>query len=173
MTIEEVQNAISNINRGSNVKVTYERPVKLKKAFQGMPLTKKTTMQCRIGINYDHVLPVKEARQEGTLPKENAGIKGMEWEQYPFLLKGKNDRLFLRCYTSTFKSKSETTYSLDGQVVNKEDFEEAMLASEKSRGYNPGGVFNLPIEGIQVFHRDYAADHKFFIVTMQQTMKKW
>ena len=160
MTIEEVQNAISNITKGANVKVTYERPVKLKKAYKGMPLTKKTTMQCRIGINYDHVLPVKKAREEGTLPKENAGIKGMEWEQYPFVLKGKNDRLFLRCYTSTFKSKSETTYLLDGQVVNKEDFEDAMLASEKSRGHNPAGAFNLPIEGIQVLHRDYAADHE-------------
>ena len=160
MTIEEVKNAINNINRGSNVKVTYERPVKLRKAYKGMPLTKKTTMQCRIGINYDNILPVKKAREEGTLPKENAGIKGMEWEQYPFVLKGKNDRLYLRCYTSTFKSKSETTYLLDGQVVNKEDFQDAMLASEKSRGHNPAGAFNLPIEGIQVLHRDYAADHE-------------
>ena len=161
MTLEEIQTAIDNTVNGANITVQAERPVKLRKAYQGMPVTVEKTFPARIGVNYDHIEEVKEARKSGELPAENQGLKGMEWKQFPFLLKStKNDKLYVRMYGSTFRNGTyKTVYKVDGEEVAKEGIEHMMLASEtKSRKRNPGQPFNISVHSIKQLNRDYAAD---------------
>lgn len=154
MTQEEIQQAIASTQAGANVWLEWERPCKLRKAYGTMPLTKKTRMLCRIGVRYDNIGEVQQGRQDGSLPAENAGLKGFEWDQYPFLLKhNRNGKLYLRCESATFKSKTTKAYYLDGQEVEFEDYKHCMLASEMPKEKTGHLTFNVCIEFLLAVHK--------------------
>ena len=96
MTEDFAKALITSVPKGANVHAQWERPMKVRAAYKGIPLTKKTTMVVRL-VEYDSKEAVKQARMNGTLPAENAGVLGMEWVQYPYLLRGiKSGKLLIR-----------------------------------------------------------------------------
>jgi hypothetical protein len=154
MTEEQLKEALKDLPKGANVKVTWERPVKLKKAFQNMPFTKKTTMLCRIGVAYDNIKQVQEKRDSGELPAVNAGLKGFVWIDAPMTLRHiKNGKCYLRLESGTFASKAEVEYKIDGQIVDFANWQHAILASEKPKPKKEGNLtFNVAAENLLIIH---------------------
>jgi len=153
MTNDQIKTAIAACPKGANIIVEWERPVKLRAAYKGMPLTKHSKMLCRVGVAYDNKAATQVGRASGDLPAENAGLRGFEWESYPTLLRAvKTGLLYIRLEAGTFKNvKTETKFLLDGQEVAKADYAHAMLASEtKSSEFK--GTFNCKVESILRIH---------------------
>jgi len=153
MTIEDIKAAIKATPKGANIIVEWTRPVKLRKAYKGMPLTVSKSMLCRLGVQYDNTAATKQGRDDGSLPATNAGLKGVEWIQFPILLKAvKSQKIQLRLQAGTFNSfKTENVYKLDNQTVEKADWEHTMLASETKKRAAPT-AFNIGIEAITRIH---------------------
>ncbi len=153
MQIEQVKQAIEKTPKGANIVVEWVRPVKTKKAFDGN-ITKSCRMVGRIGIEYDNTKSVQEKRENGDLPSENQGLNGMEWIQYPFLLRAiKSGKEQLRLFKGTSdKVSPEVHFFLNGREVNKEEIENVMLASEKTS--RQGDCFSCKIENITRIHNE-------------------
>ena len=84
--------------KGQIVTITTCRDVKYRKDTQTAQTSKVSTFQCRMGVNYDNLKVVQEKREDGSLPAENAGLNGMEWVQFPHLLRGiKSGKFQMRC----------------------------------------------------------------------------
>ena len=54
--------------RGQIATLTTERPLKVRKGQDA--ITKISTFQCRVGIDYDNIQTVREKRESGELPEE-------------------------------------------------------------------------------------------------------
>jgi len=154
MKIEQFNEALKVIPNGANIMVEWERPVKVKKAYTGLPLTKRTLMLCRIAVKYDNILEVKHGRVDGSLPAENAGLKGYEWVNYPTTLRHlKSGTLAVRLESGTFDNvKTVTQYFLNGQEVPKENYEHTMIASEKRPPKEGHLTFNVRVEYLRKLH---------------------
>jgi hypothetical protein len=159
MTEQEIKAAIEATPKGANIMVEWERPVKVRAAYKGLPLTKRTKMLCRIGVAYDNKASVIEGRDNGDLPAENAGLKGFEWEQYPTLLRAeKTGLLYIRLEAGTFKNvQTIVQYFLDGQEVKKADYEHTMLSNETQTREDFAGTFNCKVETIR-YIQDFKAE---------------
>jgi hypothetical protein len=153
MTLEQLRAVISAVPKGANIVVEWERPVKLRKAYATMPMTKHSKMLCRIGVDYDHKQPTKDGRADGSLPAENAGLNGMTWVDFPTILQSnKTGKYYLRLEAGTFGNvKTETEFRLDGQPVEKADWAHTMLASESTPSKR-FGTFNIGAETILRIH---------------------
>jgi len=149
--LAEALNALPN--KGANIFVTWERPVKLKKAYQGMPFVKRTTMLCRIGCSYDNIAQVQEKRESGELPAVNAGLNGFEWIEFPSTLRHlKNGKTYLRLESGTFAHKAKVEYKIDGQIVDIKNWQHAILASEKPKKKEGNLTFNVGAENLIAIH---------------------
>ena len=95
-------------------------------------------------MQYDNKASVKEARQNGDLPSENQGLKGMEWVEYPIVKKsvkkghGSNkgiiDTYVIDIDTIEWLKIGDKRFNvIDGQLVedNRHEF-----AYEGINGYN-------------------------------------
>ena len=134
--------------KGQIVTLKWHKDCKTKKSVLEH-IEKNTTAKCiRIGCGYDNLSAVKEGRENGTLPEENAGLApSLEWEVYPTIIRNKNTgKRYVRVELMP-NSKFESEFFMDGASVNKADIEEKLLASEKSRGSMPT-VMNIPLENI-------------------------
>jgi hypothetical protein len=153
MTEAELRAAIGACPKGANVYVEWERPVKLRTAYKGMPMTKFTRMLCRLGCDYDKIKETQDKRESGELPAQNAGLRGMEWDTFPTILKSiKTGALYLRLESGTFNVKAEREYRLDGQVVEFEAHKHQMLASEYPKPKDGHLTFNVNASQIKTIH---------------------
>lgn len=116
--------------KGQFGNVLIERPMKVRKGYNDIPV-KKTRMSVRCGLDYDNMTTVKEKRETGELPSQNAGLQnGMEWVAFPYLLKHKEkNKEYLRLYPN-WAGKTETTYYLNDKQVQLDEIREMLLASE-------------------------------------------
>lgn len=117
--------------KGEFTRLVYERPLKFRAAFKESDGVKHTEITCRIGINYDAMKSVKEKRESGELPIENAGLSGVSWIVPNLLLKNAKNELLLRVYLHPNCYK-KSTYFLNGIETDKEDLRDMCLASEFS-----------------------------------------
>ncbi len=146
-----IEKALSK--KGTFATVQYSRPVKVKK---NSPMITKVTRarNVRIGAQYDALKAVQLAKGVNSTQEAhelNTGLKGFEWDVYPTLLHSiKTNKQYIRVETNS-NTLFETTYIMNGKVVNKADIEQYMLASEKSKGEMPV-VFNIGVENIQDIH---------------------
>jgi len=172
MTDQEIKQAIATCPKGANVYVAWERPVKLRKAFKGLPLFKRTTMLLRLGVEYDHMDEVEQGRADGSLPAENAGQLGKEWVQYPTLKRSlKSGKLLLSVKLAKVFGKAvkaaETTYIVREAgietEVKKADYEHMMLASEFNSGEMPP-TFDLTVENVLRVHEAVTEDEAAVMV---------
>ena len=155
MTENEIRHAIATTPKGANVWVVWERPCYLRAGFSTMPLTKRTRMLCRLGINYDEKEQTKLGRANGTLPAQNAGMRGKEWDTFPFIVRYiKTGKLGLRLESGTFpNAKTSKKYLLDGQEVNIEDYRQFCTAKEFPPERDGQLTFDVRIEAIESIHQ--------------------
>ena len=146
-----IEKALSK--KGTFATVQYSRPVKVKK---NSPMITKVTRarNVRIGAQYDALKAVQVAKGVNSTQEAhelNTGLKGFEWDVYPTLLHSiKTKKQYIRVETNS-NTLFETTYIMNGKVVNKADIEQYMLASEKSKGDMPI-VLNIGVENITDIH---------------------
>jgi len=130
--------------KGQIATLTTEREMKMRK---GQPLvTKRSTFQCRIGVNYDNIAAVKEKRAEGTLPAENAGLPWGEWDQFPYTIKHKNE-MYFRCTALRNNFVPQTMYFVDGIEIDKATVQAMCLASE-FKDSSDNEVFTIKVSSI-------------------------
>ncbi len=139
--------------KGTFATVQYSRPVKVKK---NSPMITKVTKarNVRIGAQYDALKAVQVAKGVNNTQEAhelNTGLKGFEWDVYPTVLHSiKTNKQYIRVETNS-NTKFDTTYIMDGKVVNKADIEQYFLASEKSKGEMPV-VMNIGVDSITDIH---------------------
>lgn len=116
--------------------VTYVKPLKTRKGVTQV-ITKKIRMSVRAGLDYDNMKTVQEKRETGELPAQNAGLQWGEWKNFPYLIEHKGKE-YIRLYPN-YNGKTETTYFVDGQPAQLEEFQTLVLASElpKTDGNKP------------------------------------
>lgn len=121
----EIQQLLAK--KGQIATITTQRDMKMRK---GQPVVqKKSTFQCRIGVNYDNIAAVKEKREEGVLPAENAGLPWGEWLEFPHLITHKGE-VYIRCTPLRNDFIPRTSFFLDGYEVSKDAVIPMCLASE-------------------------------------------
>lgn len=143
MNIAEIKNILST-RKGQNLSVIIGKELKTKKhlendpivmaghnLYKGVPKIEKVTrIVVRGGIDYDNQAVVKEGREDGTLPEENAGLPWGEWAEFPYHITHK-DQDYVRFYSASglaFEPKVE--YYLNGVQVDKATIQPLCLASE-------------------------------------------
>lgn len=135
--------------KGQIVTLTTARVVKYRKDAGTVAETVKvSTYQCRMGVSYDRITAVKEKRESGELPAENAGLNsGMEWVQFPHLLRGiKSGKYQMRC--TTFNGNAaKVVFVRNGVEIDREVAMVGVLASELPKDEKPD-VFNVCVESI-------------------------
>lgn len=112
------------------------------------PITKDSTFTCRIGVDYDNIADVKEKREIGALPEENAGLPWGEWALFPYVITYKGN-FYFRCtqVNGNANSTPKTRYLRNGQEITKDEAEIACLASE-FKDSSDRNVFNVTISNL-------------------------
>jgi hypothetical protein len=151
VTLSSLAQKLVNTN-GNFVGLLWHRPMKTYKGTAAV-VTKTVRTTVRVGLEYDNREVVKEARADGTLPAENAGLNGMEWVQYPVVLRSlKTGKAMIRVYPVKNADGSprscKTVYRINGVRVTKQMVQEICLASEFSKG-TPTECFSVPADAIQ------------------------
>jgi hypothetical protein len=121
-----------------------ERAMKVRKGMQ--PITKRSEFQCRVGVNYDNIAAVKDKRENGLLPEENAGLPWGTWHVFPYVIEHKGE-YYVRCTVLRNDYRRPAVYIRNGEAISREVAQAECLASEFSdRG--DGEVFNIKISSI-------------------------
>ena len=131
--------------KGQIATLDIERPVKMKKGYA--PAIKRSTVQVRLGVNYDNIAKVQDKRESGELPSENAGLPYGEWV-IPNLLLAHNGKRYLRCATIKSTMKVQPKYYRNGIEVSPEVLKPEALASEFVER-DELDVFNINIDNIK------------------------
>jgi hypothetical protein len=132
--------------KGQIVTITAIRSMKTRKGILSKIL-KRSTFQAQVGVNYDNKASVKEKRESGELPAENAGLPWGQWEIFPYVIEHNGKRYF-RFSTVKNNFQRQVSYFLDGKEVSKDLIESLCLASE-FREKESLDTFTFPIEGIE------------------------
>lgn len=143
-------NIVPSLKKGAFHLIVGRRPMKLKKGVEGN-FEKETHFNCRLGVIYDNLASTKEGRENGSLPAENAGLKGFDWSIAPYTLTAtKSGKKYLRCYpTHNDNLKTVMKFFKNGVEVTKEEVEPFVLSGECDDS-QISAVKNYPIEYIQV-----------------------
>lgn len=144
MLYSSLKNKLLKIQKGQFHSILWERPCKIKKAFNGNVIMKRSSAVVRFGVEYDNIQAVQEKRTNGELPAQNAGLQWGEWLMYPYFIKHKN-QIYLRCSTVP-NTKVKSEYYLNGVKVPFEQVENMLLASEKNA--KKAEVFTINIDNI-------------------------
>jgi hypothetical protein len=134
MKIEEIKSIIKT-RKGQNINAVWGKSLKTRKGVEDV-VEKVTSIVVRGGIEYDNMGVVKDGREDGSLPEENAGLPWGEWVEYPFHIAHK-DQDYCRFYSASGVDIStggefipKTEYYMNGEVVDKSVIEPLCLASE-------------------------------------------
>ncbi len=144
----QTQIALLMSRKGQIVTVTTERFCKVRKGVD--PIIKRSTFQCRVGVNYDNIAAVQAGRANGTLPEKNAGLPYGEWAIFPFLIEVKGD-YHIRCTAIKNNFKRSSEYFQYNQAITKQEAEVKCLASEFGKGTAPE-VFNIKMSSLIDIH---------------------
>ena len=128
MASPKFQALLTGIRKGTILNVSYRRPMKMKK---GMPvLYRVVTRQVKVGTQYDNHKTVIEDRIQGVRPEENAGLNGVEWVLYPYILKNSSGEFQYRFDCEGCAILSSHYEDEHGQQVAKEVAKQTTYASE-------------------------------------------
>jgi len=144
MKLEAVQKAMHTAKKGAYYNLDTMRPMKTKKAYSNESLIKVSHQSVRIGIEYDNMKATIQGRADGTKPAENAGLPFGQWYDNGYIVEHKGN-YYARFYTTP--NKAQTTYLLNGKVIDKEQAKSMCLASEFSNKA-PTECFSMNIENI-------------------------
>ena len=157
MQVEQVRAAILSAPKGANIVVEWNRTLKpLKTSGCSDTIVKSTRMVGRIGIDYDNIQTVKDKRESGELPAENAGLKGMIWIEPPYLLQSeKSGRLLLRLYNGTSKTiKPEVHFFRNGVEVERNSLQGIVPSKDWQTADKKGDCFCCHIDDMTRIHAE-------------------
>lgn len=151
MTYEQINKRINECKKGTIHTISYTKELKTRKGVTDK-IEKRTKTQGRFGVTYDNIKTVKESREEGYLPAENAGLpKGTEWldDRRLFIKSVKTGAIQLRVARAN-GNKTITEYYKNGVLVDKSEVEPLCLKSEFPDYTNktPSPIFNIGIEKV-------------------------
>jgi hypothetical protein len=154
MKIEEIKNTL-RAHKGQNLKASWKRVLKVKKSAGNVLIEKRTTVPVRGGIDYDNIKVVKEGREDGSLPEENAGLPWGEWVEFPLHIAHKGQD-YIRLYPASGVNISTgkefipiTEYFFNGVPTSKESIQEFCLASEFPKDDERPLCFTVKAESIE------------------------
>jgi len=156
MQREQVEAAIDATPKGANVILEWVRPLTpLKTSGCNDTIVKATRMVGRVGINYDNQAAVIAKRENGELPAENQGLRGMEWVKPPYLMKAiKSGRYLIRLYKGTSaKVKPEVHYFRNGVEVERKSLK-GIVASKDWKPSTKGDCFSCHTDDITRIHSE-------------------
>ncbi len=130
--------------KGQFVGLLWDRPLKTRKGIASL-ITKEVRCVARIGVQYDNMNAVKEAREGGALPPVNAGLPWGKWARYPTLIKHKG-KLYVRIYP---KRPAKVLYRINGQLARREEIEGLCLASEFADNDSPVSCITLTASNLR------------------------
>lgn len=130
MKIKEIVDTLkAECPKGSNLSAIFGKQLKTRKGIDSI-VEKVTRIVVSSGKTYDNQALVKEGREDGTLPEENAGLPWGQWAEFPYHITHK-EQDYVRFYSASgvaFEPKVE--YYLNGVQVDKATIQPLCLASE-------------------------------------------
>ena len=148
MEFYKLHRILSRTPKGAFKSMVWERQLKTKKQYADNIVTKRTTGSAlRFGVAYDNMKAVKEGRENGTKPAENAGLIGRHWLVENLISQSDRTGKTLLRVSLANNSKMETEYFLNGRKVNKEDIEPMCYASE-TKAHEHTEVFDIATDSI-------------------------
>jgi hypothetical protein len=133
--------------KGQIATIHSKRTMKVRKKFEELGIIEKeSTFQVRVGVNYDNIQVVKDKRQTGELPEENAGLPWGTWAEFPYVIEHKNE-YYVRCTLLRNNFVPTTLYWRNGMQITAEEAQEACLASEFKED-RTNDVFNIKVASI-------------------------
>ncbi len=158
MELSKVQAVIENAPKGANIILEWLRPCKTRSGVTAS-VTKFVRMVGRLGLEYDHQKAVVEKRENGELPKENAGLPSWsEWVQYPFIIRHKtNGQLYLRMYKGTSdKVRPTVTFFIDGNETTRETITPLVPKAESEVDHDGADCMTVKIESLRAVYSESA-----------------
>ena len=146
MTYEQTMNRI-NAKRGAFRAVCWERPLKTRKNVKDIVVKRTYGTGLRFGVCYDNMASTQKAREDGTLPAENQGLRGREWIIPNLTLRSLRTGNTLVRLSLAQNSTFNTEYFLNGRKVEKAEIEPLVLKSEVANHEMPN-VFDLATDHI-------------------------
>jgi hypothetical protein len=115
---------------GQFVSIRTVRAIKVRKGCA--EILKDSRFTVRIGVNYDNQAAVKEKRESGELPAENAGLIGREWIVFPYIMRSvKSGKYLVRCSpVHNDACKRSVEFTRNGKTITKAEAEVDAYASE-------------------------------------------
>ena len=146
MTVAQIEKILNK--KGKMTSLIYR---KLCKTYKGVDdiIEKETRVHSvQIGAGYDNCKRVISGREDGTLPLENAGLNGLEWVSYPYILRNpKTGKEYVRI-TRTANSHFDSKFFENGIEVEKSSILDKLTAAEKSKRSDIPLVMNIPLDSI-------------------------
>ena len=130
--------------KGQIATFTTERPLKVRK--NETAITKTSTFQARVGVDYDNIKAVQDKRANGELPAENAGLPWGTWAVFPYVIEHKGE-FYFRCTRIRNNFIPKSTYARDGVQISKDEAQLAALASE-FKDDDSNEVFTIKISSL-------------------------
>ena len=146
MNFATLKKVVTGSKKGAFRSIVWEREMKVKKAFAGNIIVKRSAGVVRFGVEYDNMKAVQAKRESGELSSQNAGLMWGEWMMYPYFIQHKGN-VYLRCAKSP-KNKVQSEYFLNGRKVDKSVIENMCLASEFKNNTSELDVFTINTENI-------------------------
>lgn len=146
MTYEQIMDRIK-AKRGAYRAVLWERPLKTRNNVKDVIVKRTYGTALRFGVCYDNMASTQKGREDGTLPSENQGLRGLAWIVPNLTLRSLKTGDTLVRVSLARNSTFNTEYFLNGRKVTKEEIEPLVLRSELGRHEMPE-VFNLKTENI-------------------------
>ena len=132
MTAEQLTKILST--KGQFRGMTVKRPAKLRAAFSGMNVQKRSSLTVQFGVQYENKKIVQEKRADGieAVPLKN---KGWEYVIYPYLVKTiKTGEMAVACNPI---ARNSTEWLLNGQVTDFSKIQHMLISSETSEKTAP------------------------------------
>lgn len=142
--LNSVIGLVMNKNRGTDRKICQARSAKLRAAFKGTNLVKRSTWWCRF-VGYEAQKSVKEARENGRQFKPNNWTSLADHCDGLFL--DDKGQYKLGIGHSAFKHERSKEWVLNGNVVDFESVKHMVLASEYKSSDSPDW-FTVFVENI-------------------------
>jgi hypothetical protein len=131
--------------KGQFVKVVFATEKRPKAAHKGAVLRKHTTGVFRAGIDFSKLKSV----QDGIANGERGDVQPLpwgEWERFPYLISHKEER-YLRLYPAV-NGKVTTTYTVNGQTVDKVVFDGYLTPSDAKAPDKPLECFTVKLSNV-------------------------
>jgi hypothetical protein len=139
--------SIKSIRKGTLMVLGYKKPLTMRAAFRSQPLYRVWRGTVRPGCNYDELGVVKEMREDGRLPEENAGLPYGEWDEFPYTIKH-NGKIQYRFTRTGGRTLSSVIVDAEGNAVDIELAKTMAVKSEFDKPAKPPTVMNVREENI-------------------------